>query len=299
MHYVESERIASPAQHPVVEGTLDPNVLLTTAFPRTAPGPFLGASSPGTLWGESNEEKASLIDLTRDLPRLQLVLANDEQTRFANDLVTHFHYLHAPVDVRCSLLAYLVSLEGYVIGCLLFGRPEATKVGRWYGSVAEKQQGLCARSRWEMLNLSRIWFDPAVQEGGSWHLPNVLPGFYDRQGKWHSRLASTAIEMALNAVVVDYLVSYSPVWTDEPYQLAEVLSYCNQKYHRGALYQQAGFHLIRTNGHGLQTYARTLRPLTQGEDAFICFLAEHSPRSIRLRAQREASLWQQQMLPLL
>lgn len=255
------------------------------------------ASSPilYSLWGPDQEQPTPLTSPTTGRPALSLALADNAQTRWANTMVTRYHYLRAPVDIRSKPLAYLVLLGGRKVGCLIFGRPEATRTGTWYGDVADKEVGRCRFSRWELLNLSRVWLDPAVQQGGFWYSPDLLPGFYDRQGIFHSSLASTVIAMALDCVVVDYLIAFQPVDVREPYQIAEVLSYCSVR-HKGIIYQQSGFRLERENRQGLQTYARPVRPLTQGEDAYIRYLAEHSPRSRRYRALR-ANPWTQLQLP--
>ena len=68
------------------------------------------------------------------------------------------------------------------------------------------------------------------------------------------------------------------------------MSYCDatQPGHRGIIYRQAGFRLERTNERGLQSHALPVRPLTQGEDAYVRYFATHSLRSRRLRAQAAA-----------
>lgn len=253
-------------------------------------------TSAPTLW----EQPPASLEIAPGTakPRLTLALANDAETRLANAMVTRYHYLHSPVDARCSLLAYLVLLGGQRVGVLIFGRPEATRTGDWYGDVADKDAGKCRFSRWEILNLARIWLDPVVQEGGAWHSHDLIPGFYDRQQIFHSRLATTVVEMALECVVIDYLIAFPPVDTSEPYAITEVLSYCDTAHHKGTVYQQSGFRLERVNQQGIQTYARPVRSLTYGEDAYICYLAEHSQRSKRYRAQRAGTGWhQEQLLP--
>jgi hypothetical protein len=256
---------------------------------RMTPTLLMSEASALTLW----ETVPPSLEIQPDTgrPRLSLALADDAQTRLANEIVTRHHYLRSPVDGRCSLLAYLVILGGKPVGCLIFGRPEASRVGGWYGDVAEKTAGKCRLSRWEVLNLSRVWIDPIAQEGGPWYSPEILPGFSDRHGAFHSTLATTVIEMALETVVLDYLVSFPPVDTAEPYQIAEILSYCARQ-HKGTIYQESGFRLERQNSRGLRTYARPVRPLTPGEDAYIRFLAEHSPRSKHYRALRATTFEQ-------
>ncbi|WP_220211440.1 DndE family protein [Reticulibacter mediterranei] len=231
--------------------------------------PVLLMEPASTLWRGAPPQLQH--SLTTGRPTLSLALADDVQTRIANEMVARYHYLRTPVDARCSLLAYLVLLGGQRIGCLIFGRPEATRVGTWYGSAEDKRTGRCQFSRWEILNLSRVWLDPIVQPGGLWYAPDILPGFHDRQGKFHSTLASTCVQVVLDCVVIDYMIAYPPVWTEEPYCLAQCLSYCDPRYHRGILYQQAGFQLMRENARGLQTYAKPLRPSRQEKMPMFAF----------------------------
>lgn len=254
------------------------------------PFPFLTPS----LW---NDAPTLTMEQATGRPALSLLLADDAQTRWASRMVSQYHYLNAPVDPRCSALTYIVTLGGQYIGILTFGRPEATSVSEWYGSVLQKQRGECRLSRWEILNLARVWLSPSVQIGGLWYSPDILPGFSDRHGNFQSSLATTVIRMALEAVVVDYLIQFVPIWTDEPYQIREIISYCDPRYHRGVVYQQAGFRMVRENSRGLQTYMTTVRELSQGEDAYVRDLAAHSPRSKRYRRQQMIKDVAQGLLP--
>ena len=88
-------------------------------------------------------------------PALSLQLADRQGLEWAQSQVTAHHYLHAPVDPRCSPVAYLVILLGKPVGCLIFGRPEACRVLGWYGSLEDVRRGTCPLSRWEVLNLFR------------------------------------------------------------------------------------------------------------------------------------------------
>src|SRR5690242_3245609 len=107
------------------------------------------------------------------MQRLSLVLADHAGLRWAQEQVTAHHYLHHPVDVRCRPLAYLVQLGKQPLGCLIFGRPEATRVTGWYGSVEEVIAGRCPLTRWQVLNLARVWLHSDLQVGGSYHVPHV------------------------------------------------------------------------------------------------------------------------------
>ncbi|HMP42438.1 MAG TPA: hypothetical protein PKA05_18815 [Roseiflexaceae bacterium] len=225
---------------------------------------------------------------------ITLQLADQQGLAAAQAAVAKFHYLQAPVDSRCSPVAYLIVLnEARVVGCLIFGRPEATRCydgGLTYGSLRDVQTGRAQFDRWEILNLARVWLDPRVQQGGQWHRSDYLPGYTDRRGVWRSALASWSIEQALTRIGYDYLQLRPPVFPDEPYEIRAVLSYCDTRRHKGTIYRAAGFQLARANERGIETwYSTAVSPLTAYEHDQIRKAAWKSPRGIRLRAQRQAA----------
>lgn len=229
---------------------------------------------------------------------VDLVCLDRAGLKWAQATVTRDHYLHAPVDARCSVEGYGVLVGGEVMGCLLVGRPEATKVKGWYGSLDDVRTGKCAVSYWSVLNLARVWLDPRVQPGGAWYEPSILPGFRDRHGVWHSTLASTALWLLIARVGVDYLLRRPPCFLDEPYQLTHLLSYQNARLHRGIIYQAAGFERYRDNGKGIVTWRIALPPLTPEQDQTIRQRAMQHPRSIAYRARRAAADVRQPQLAL-
>lgn len=215
---------------------------------------------------------------------LRIHLASDKELQWAQDKVIEHHYLHAPVDNRCRPIAYIVTLQQERVGCLIFGRPESTACYPWYGSVHDVQTGRAHLSRWELINLARVWLDPMVQRGGASYIANA---------------ATYVIAQALSRVVVDYLILNPPIFLEEPWQLRECLSYCDTQFHRGTLYRAANFSLVRENRRGIQTYVRPLRHLTHQEQALITRLTEQHPRSRRYRAQRSVAHVQQTTFDLL
>lgn len=226
---------------------------------------------------------------------ITLTVADAEGLAWAQRQVAAHHYLHAPVDPRCSPLAYLVQLDHPSIlpqrvGCLVFGRPEATRCydgGLAYGSSADVQAGRAQYDRWCILNLARVWLSPHVQEGGTWCRPSLIPGYTDRRGVWRSTLASSVIELALARVNYDYLAARPPVDCSYPYQIRALLSYCDRRLHRGTIYRAAGFQLARTNARGIETwYTPSVAPLSAEQDVQVRRLAELAPRSQRIRSQR-------------
>lgn len=210
-----------------------------------------------------------------------------EGMRWAQDTVWRKHFLHATVDPRCSPEGWAVRLGALGrVGLLIVGRPEATRCYPWYGSVEDVATGRAVVTRWQVLNLARVWFSPLVQPGGECHGSRYLPGFIDRRGVFRSTLASTAIALMARQVGVAYLLRRPPVYLDEPYEIRWLLSYCDPDYHRGAIYRAARFDLHRINGRGLQTWRRQLPRLTPNHHAAIARASQRSERARRFRAAR-------------
>jgi hypothetical protein len=230
---------------------------------------------------------------------LTVTLADKSGLKWAQEQVLQHHYLHTPVDARCSPVAMLVKLFDRPVGCLIFGRPEATRVNGWYGSVEDVQTGRCQLTRWEVLNLARVWLDPSLQPEGEWYHPqgligpSVLPGFYDRKHSWHSSAASYVIDQALEQIVFHYLYQKPPVWMEEPYEVKQVLSYCDSRKHKGTLYRTSGFTLMRKNARGIETYVRSVRSLTPAEHAMIARQSQCDPRCRMLREKRRTAPYEQ------
>lgn len=175
------------------------------------------------------------------------------------------------------------------IGVLLFGRPEATRCYPWYGSIENVQTGRAEVTRWQVLNLSRVWLDPRVQRDGCAYGPDWLPGYTDRRGVWRSTLASTVIGMAIQRIGIDYLVRRPPCFLDEPYEIRWLLSYCDTRLHRGTVYAASGFERYRINRSGIETWRIPLPGLAPAEDAQVRHASEINARSRRFRAAREQS----------
>lgn len=230
---------------------------------------------------------------------IKLKQLDKDGVRWAQRVVTAEHYLHRPVDARCSVEGYAVYLAtgiqppSWPIGLLLFGRPEATRCQDWYGSVDDVRAGRCEVTRWQVLNLARVWLHPDVQEGGKLYGPHLLPGFLDRHDTFRSTLASTVLHKAMQTICFDYLFRRPPVFLDEPYEIRWLLSYCDTRLHRGTIYRAAGFELYRTNGDGIQTWRIRLPGLTVAQDAMVkdASLLDRRARSYRAkRAQLKLEL---------
>lgn len=227
---------------------------------------------------------------------IKLALATTTEIKQMQATVIANHYLHRPVDSRCSVEAYHVVLGELRIGLLMFGRPEATRCGAWYGSVEDVERGKCEVTRWQVLNLARVWLSPEVQPGGHLHQRSLLPGYHDRRGVWRSSLASTAIKLAAQQIRFDYLRQRPPCFLDEPYEIKYLMSYCDRKVHRGIIYQSAGFDLYKTNSNQIETWRMTLPPLTSDQHAAVWAATAASKRSRYYQNQRLAAQLQPRLL---
>lgn len=212
---------------------------------------------------------------------LYIYPADERGLVWAQKKVTAHHYLHAPVDQRCRPFAYIVGLlsekEDDSVGCIIFGRPQATACYQGkltYGSLEDVQAGRARFDRWEVLNMARVWLDPSIQKGGDRYIP---------------RAASFVIKEALKQVGFDYLRAHPPVDCNFPYQIRCVLSYCDTRIHTGWIYMVSRFKLARTNADGIQTWMKSIPGLNEEDDEAIRRLSEQSPRSKRIRAQRQAT----------
>jgi len=205
----------------------------------------------------------------------------------AQEVIEKNHYLHRPVDPRCSVEGYAVNLYAVGnVGFLLLGRPQATRVHGWYGSVEDVAAGRCEVTRWQVLNLARVWLDPEVQAGGFFCNPLDLPGFLDRRGLWHPAFASAVLRMVIQRVGFDYLMSRPPCFLDEPYEIRWLMSYCDTRLHKGTIYRAAGFELYPTQNRFIQTWRVRLPALTPDQDMAVRQAARVSRRSQAYRAAR-------------
>jgi hypothetical protein len=207
---------------------------------------------------------------------------------WAQAMVARHHYRHAAVPDRASPEGWAVKIGPLGrVGCLLVGRPQSTLCRPWYGSVEDASTGRCEATRWQVLNLARVWLAPSVQAGGHQCCADWLPGYVDRNGQFRSTLASHALRRLALRVGLEYLLARPPVFLDEPYEVRWLLSYCDSRQHRGVIYRAAGFELYRTNEDGLQTWRLPLPSLTSAEHAAIALASASCPRARQFRSERQ------------
>lgn len=198
------------------------------------------------------------------------------------------HYLHTMPDPRTSMEVYMIQIGNHLLpgGFLVFGRPQATRCGRWYGDVDEAADGRCDVTRWQVLNLARVYILPKFQAGGMFCKETIVPGYYDRRGMWRSTLASTVIRLAVESIGYRYLIHRPPVYLDQPFEIRWLMSYCNTNLHKGVIYKTSGFELYGTNSDGIQTWRIRLPELTDEQSQAIQEASLRSKRAQIYRAKR-------------
>jgi hypothetical protein len=174
---------------------------------------------------------------------LWVELGTAADVAWAQSKVTHHHYLHQPVDPRARPMVYRLKLNELDMGLIMAGIPHATKCGEWWGYPGLPTQ-------WQVLDLCRIWLDPAVQAGGLFARSGLLPGFVDRKGVFRPTVASWFIGEVLRRIQRDRVALWPPVFLDQPYHIRLVISYHDPQYHKGTIYKAAGAEPVYTDGEG-------------------------------------------------
>ena len=171
---------------------------------------------------------------------LTITLGDRRDLDWAQRVVTEHHYRHQPVDPRARPMVYVLGMRypGDAaddidrVGLVMLGIPHATRCGGWWG-----YDGL--PTQWQVVDLCRIWLDPAVQAGGWLCDPRFVPGYTDRRGTWRPTVATWAIEQVLARVQTDRVRLWPPVYPAQPYHIELAISYHDPQYHRGTIYRHS------------------------------------------------------------
>lgn len=174
---------------------------------------------------------------------LTIHLGDSQDLVWAQKVVARAHYLQRRVDPRARPMVYLVEREGVRLGLVIVAIPHAIRCRGWWG-----YPGLI--TQWQVVDLCRIWLDPAIQAGGRLCEPGQVPGFVDRRGVWRPTVASWVIAEVLRRVQKDRVAMWPPVYPDEPYHIRLVISYHDPQYHRGTIYRASGAMPMYTDNQG-------------------------------------------------
>lgn len=172
---------------------------------------------------------------------LAVRLGNKEDLDWAQKVVEKRHYLHRKVDWRARPMVYILHFNYIKVGVIMVGIPHATRCQEWWGPGTELTQ-------WQVVDLCRVWLDPAIQFGGEYARPGYVPGFTDRRGIFRPTVASWAIEQVLGRIQRDRVSLWPPVYPEQPYHIRLVISYHDPHYHKGTVYRLMGWEPIYSNG---------------------------------------------------
>jgi hypothetical protein len=198
---------------------------------------------------------------------LQLALTAEERG-WVRHICREKQYLRQEVHSRARPVSYVVVREAGLlldngtfcveqrerVGMLVFARMQSSRCKGWYGTSSDVAQKWAKQTQWEMLALSRCWLDPRIQKKGAWHIPKA---------------ASMIMRCSLRTIGYDYLLVRPPAFIDRPFEIKEVISYCQRDRFLCMVYWFARFKLVRENEKGLRTYAHALPPLTETQRRHI------------------------------
>ncbi len=174
---------------------------------------------------------------------IEIILGNKADLEWGQEIVETYHYLHQRVDNRARPMIYVISYQRQRLGLIMAGIPHATKCGGWWGYPGLPTQ-------WQVLDLCRIWLNQQIQPGGALARPGIVPGIFDRKGKFQPTAASWAIGEVLARIGRDRIALWPPVYIEQPYHIRLVISYHDPQYHTGAIYRYAGAEPVYTNDAG-------------------------------------------------
>lgn len=184
--------------------------------------------------------------------RLHISLANKYEMKWAEGTSILRHYLQQKVHPRARPHGYVVKFRDNRIGMIIVANPHATKCGGWWrsGTARDSEDELHLPTKWQVVDLCRIWLSPLVQKGGCWSGPDYAPGFTDRKGEWQPTVASWAISSVLDRVQEDRISFWPPVYPEQPYHIRLVISYHDPIYHSGTIYKVSGAEPMYTDEDG-------------------------------------------------
>lgn len=173
---------------------------------------------------------------------LTINLGTKHNLRQAQTLVKKYHYLHTPVHNIARPMVYTITInhKTEIMGLIIVSNPQATRLRGWWG-----YPGLI--TKWQVVNLSRIWLNPAIQKGGQLCKPGLVPGFIDRKGIFQPITPSWAIGQVLKRVQKDRIAMHPPVYPAQPYHIRLVISYHDPKHHSGHIYRAANAEPVHKN----------------------------------------------------
>lgn len=177
------------------------------------------------------------------MTRLTIDLGTKADVNWAQETVARRHYLRQRVYNRARPMVYVVRYGQRPVGLVMVTIPHATKCRGWWG-----YPGLI--TQWQVLDMCRVWLDPAVQQGGELCLPGIVPHHFDRKGIFRPTVATWCIDQVLGRVQRDRISLWPPIYPQLPYHIRLIISYHDPQYHRGTIYRESGAIPMYTDSAG-------------------------------------------------
>ncbi len=155
------------------------------------------------------------------------------------------HYLHnwphaksLPFGYRLRVDGGELAPDGMMWGAVVLKKPQQGKMRGLFGYA-----GL--PTAWQVLDLARVWVNPCLQRKEGGHALCVF---------------SQMVGLVMRRVQQDWLVHHPPRFSNEPYHIVTIISYCDLAHHDGVAYRASGF---RWHGFSsdrtMEVYVRHLR----------------------------------------
>jgi hypothetical protein len=164
---------------------------------------------------------------------LAVTLGDAKDLEWAQQICEQHHYLRVRVPSIARPMVYVVWHDGWPVGLCIVASPHANRNRLWWGYHGRPTQ-------WQVVDLTRIWLDPSIQQNGSLCRPGDVPGFVDRRGVFRPTTPTWLIRQVLQRVQQDRVSLWPPVFLDEPYHIRLVISYHDPAYHQGTIYRLSG-----------------------------------------------------------
>jgi hypothetical protein len=144
-----------------------------------------------------------------------------ESRRWLNTQAVNHHYMHRPIHDRACPFGWRITFDGLLdmpdgkpCGFIIFASVHFVRLKGVFG-----YPGL--PTRWQVLSLARLW------------LHDELPPMSE----------TCVIAKAHKLVQRRWLEVHPPKFLDQPYHILKIISYADNEFHKGTIYEAANYKL--------------------------------------------------------
>jgi len=157
------------------------------------------------------------------------IATTPEDLKFCHYVCRWRHYLGTAVPPIARPMFYILEHNNVPLGVFGFSIPQATHCGNWWGKNA-------AITKWQVVDMSRVWVSPLIQAGGYWARPDMVPGRWV-DGRYQPNTVTWAIGKIFKRIQKDWVAYWPPVELAKPYHVLLIISYHDPAYHNGSIYR--------------------------------------------------------------